>query len=208
MGVVGDIHQSGLDVSPKPEFYVSALQAPFPPTSLAIHTSVEPTSLASAVRQAIWSVDPEQPITGVASMEEILDAELFQRRVQTTLLAAFAGLALVLAALGLYGVLSHLVGQQIPEIGMRMALGAAPSDILRHIVGHGLWLTGIGLGFGIAAALAVSRLLGAVLFGVKPTDPLTYGAVTVVLLLTAVIACYLPARRAMQVDPIIALREE
>jgi len=208
VGVVGDIHQSGLDVSPKPEFYVSALQAPFPATSLAIHTSVEPTSLVSAVRQAIWSIDPEQPITGVASMEEILDAELFQRRVQTTLLAAFAGLALVLAALGLYGVLSHLVGQQIPEIGMRMALGAAPSDILRHIVGHGLWLTGIGLGFGIVAALAVSRLLGAVLFGVKPTDPLTYGAVTVVLLLTAVIACYLPARRAMQVDPIIALREE
>jgi predicted permease len=208
IGVVGDIHQSGLDVPSSPEFYISSLQAPFPPTSLAIHTKVEPTSLAAAVRQAIWSIDPDQPITALASMEEILDRELFQRKVQTTLLAAFASLALLLAAVGLYGVLACLVSQQIPEIGTRMALGATPFQILRTILGHGFRLTLIGLGCGLVASLAVSSLLGAVLFGVKPTDPMTYGAVAIVLLVTAGLACYLPARRAMQVDPIVALRED
>jgi predicted permease len=208
IGVVGDIHNAGLDRPSNPEFYLSALQVPFPPASLAIQTTVKPTSLASAVRQAIWSVDPDQPITDMASMEEILEREVFQRRVQTTLVAAFAGLALTLAALGLYGVLAYLVGQQIPEIGVRMALGATPSAILSRTIGQGLRLVLIGLGLGIAAALAVSRLLTTVLFGIKPTDPATYGVVALVLLLTAGIACYLPARRAMQVDPIVALREE
>lgn len=208
VGVVGDIHQSGLDVPPKPEFYISALQAGFKASSLAIHTSVEPTSLASAVRQAIWSVDPDQPIIELASMEEILDKEVFQRRVQTALVGAFAGLALALAAIGLYGVLAYLVSQQVPEIGLRMALGAAPSDIARHIVGHGLRLTAIGVALGVAGALAISRLLTSVLFGVKATDPATYGIVAVVLLVTAALASYLPARKAMRVDPMVALREQ
>jgi ABC-type antimicrobial peptide transport system permease subunit len=197
-----------LDQPSNPEFYVSALQVPSPPASLAIQTTVEPTSLGSAVRRAVWSVDPDQPITDMASMEEILEREVFQRRVQTTLVAAFAGLALTLAALGLYGVLAYLVGQQIPEIGVRMALGATPSAILGRTIGHGLTPVLVGLGLGIAAALAVSRLLTAVLFGIKPTDPATYGLVALVLLLTGGIACYLPARKAMQVDPIVALREE
>ncbi|HXK61544.1 MAG TPA: ABC transporter permease [Acidobacteriota bacterium] len=208
VGVTGDVHQAGLDVPPQPEFYISSLQAPYPPTSLAIHTRVDPTSLAPAVRQAIWSVDPDQPITAVASMEEIVERELFQRRLQTTLLGAFAGLALILAALGLYGVLAYLVGQQVPEIGMRIALGAAPRQILGRFVGQGLKLAIIGLGFGIAAATAVSRLFSAVLYGVTPTDPMVYGVVALVLLITAIIACYLPARRAMRVDPLVALREE
>jgi putative ABC transport system permease protein len=141
-------------------------------------------------------------------MEEILDNEVFQRRLQTTLVTVFAGLALLLAAIGLYGVLAYLVGQQIPEIGLRMALGASPSDIVRRIVGHGLRLTVIGLGLGVAGALAASRLLTSVLFGVKPTDALTYGMVAGVLLLAATIASYLPARRAIRVDPIASLREE
>jgi predicted permease len=208
VGEVGDVHQSGLHVPPKPEFYASSLQIPFPPASLAIHTNVEPNSLASAVRQAVWSVDPDQPITGLASMEEIVDRELFQTRLQTTLLAAFAGLALVLAAVGLYGVLACIVGRQIPEIGVRMALGALPRQILRGVIAQGLRLTVIGLGFGIAAALVLSRLLETMLFGVKPTDPLIYGAVAIVLLVTAAIASYVPARRAMRVDPMAALREE
>ncbi len=208
VGVVGDIHQSGLDVPPKPEFYVSALQAGPGASSLAIHTGVDPASLAQHVRKAIWSVDPDQPITQLATMEEILDNEVFQRRVQTALVAVFAGLALVLAAIGLYGVLAYLVGRQIPEIGVRMALGAAPVDILRRVVAQGLRLTAIGLAFGIAGALAVSRLLTSVLFGVKSTDPATYVLVALALLATAAIASYLPARRAMRVDPITALREQ
>ncbi|HWR51742.1 MAG TPA: ABC transporter permease [Bryobacteraceae bacterium] len=208
VGVVGEIHQAGLDVPPMPEFYISALQAGFFPGSLAIHTNVKPASIAPAVRQAIWSVNRDQPITDLATMDEILDGELTQRRVQTTLLGVFAGLALLLACVGLYGLLTHIVGRQIPEIGLRMALGAPPSGILRQVVAHGLKLTAIGVGVGIAGALAVSRLLAIVLFGVKHTDPATYAVVAVVLLLTAAIASYLPARRAMQVDPIVALRQE
>lgn len=208
IGVVGDIHQSGLDVPPKPEFYISTLQFPYPPSSLAIHTKVESASVAAAVRRAIWSVDPDQPITEMATMEEILDREVFQRRVQMTLLAVFAGLALLLAAIGIYGVLAHVVGQQVPEIGLRMALGASPSDILRRVVGHGLKLAAIGACVGVAGALALSRLLATVLFGVKPTDPATYAVVAAVLLASAAAASYFPARRAFRVDPIVALREE
>lgn len=208
VGVVRDVHQEGLDVPPKPEYYVSALQAGFPPTSLAIRTRVDPANVVSAVRQAIWAVDHDQPLTDVATMEQILDREVFQRRVQMTLLGAFAGLALLLAAIGLYGVLAYLVGQQIPEIGIRMALGAAPADVLRRVVGHGLTLAVIGVAIGAAGALALSRLIASVLFEVKPTDPLTYAVVALLLLLTATIASYLPARRAMRVDPMTALRHE
>jgi len=206
VGVVGDIHQSGLDVPSKPEFYVSSLQEV--PWSLAIHTSVEPTSLAPAVRRAIWSVNPDLAITDLASMEQILDEELSGRRVQTDLLSAFAALGLLLAAVGLYGVLAYLVGQQIPEIGIRMALGAEPSTILRRVVARGLQLTAIGLVLGAVGALFLSRLLTSVLYGVKPTDPLTYVAVAVALLIVAALACYIPARRASKVDPVVALRCE
>ena len=143
VGVVRDVHQEGLEVPPKPEYYVSALQAGFPPTSLAIRTKVDPSNVVSAVRQSIWAVDHDQPITDIATMEQILDREVFQRRVQMTLLGAFAGLALLLAAIGLYGVLAYLVGQQIPEIGIRMALGAAPADVLQRVVGHGMTLARI-----------------------------------------------------------------
>jgi len=208
VGVVGDIHSSGLDVPPKPEFYISTLQSPYPPFSLAIHTRVAPMSLAPAVRQAIWSVDPDQPIANVASMEQILDKEVFNRRVQATLLAAFAVIALLLAAIGLYGVLAYQVGRQIPEIGIRVALGASPANVLRHVVGDGLKLTAVGVLAGAAGALALSRLLASLLFGVKASDPATYAIVAVVLLAAAAIASYMPARRAMQVDPIAALREE
>lgn len=208
VGVVADIHQAGLDVPPKPEFYVSALQAGFFPGSLAIHTKVGPASIVPAVRRAIWSVDRDQPITDLATMDEILGGELLQRRVQTTLLGAFAALALLLACVGLYGVLAQMVGRQIPEIGLRIALGAQPSGILRRVVGHGIKMAVIGVGLGIAGALAVSRLLATVLFEVKHTDPATYAVVAIVLLSTAAIASYVPARRAMQVDPILALRNE
>jgi putative ABC transport system permease protein len=207
VGVVGDIHQEGLDVPPNPEYYVVA-KSRYLQSSLAIRTLVDPNSVVPAVRKAIWSLDPEQPITDVATMEEILDKEVFQRRVQTTLLAAFAGLALLLAAVGLYGVLAYLVSRQVPEIGIRLALGATPSHILRRVVGHVLQLTLVGLCVGVAGGLALSRVLNSVLFGIAATDPATYAVVALLLLLTAIMAGYVPARRAMQVDPIVALREE
>jgi len=208
VGLVGDIHQSGLHVPPAPEFYISALQAPFPPTALAIHTKVDPASLRPAVRQAIWSVDPDQPIIEMATMEEILDREVFPQRLRATLLGVFAGLALMLAAIGLYGVLAYLVGQQVPEIGLRMALGAEPRAVLRRVAGRALGMTIIGLGLGIAGAAAVSRLIANLLFGVEPRDPATYVVSAAVLVLTAAIASYLPVRKAVQVDPLVALREE
>lgn len=208
IGVTGDIRQAGLDTPPQPEFYISSLQAPFPMSSLAIHTAADPASVAGAVRQAIWSVDPDQPVTDIATMQEIIDREVSHPRLRTTLLAAFAALAIALAAVGLYGVLAHIVGQQVPEIGLRMALGATPADILRGVLGRGLRLTAIGLGFGLAGALAASRLVSSMFFGVRPTDPAAYVAVAAGLLLVAAAASYWPARRAMRVDPIVALRSE
>jgi putative ABC transport system permease protein len=208
VGVVGDIHNGGLDTPPGPEFYISTLQADFPPSGLVIRTTVEPESLFGDIRQAVWSLDRDQAIIEMNTMEGVLDAELFQRRMQLTLLAAFAGLALLLAGIGLYGVLSYLVGQQIPEIGVRMALGALPYDILRRVVGRGLRLAAVGIGLGAFGALALSHYMSSVLFGIAATDPYTYVAVGAVLMLTAAFACYLPARRAMRIDPITALREE
>lgn len=208
VGVVGDIHSSGLDVPPSPEFYISTLQSPYPPFSLAIHTRVAPLSLTAAVRRAIWSVDPNQPIADIAGMEQILDKEVFNRRVQTKLLAAFAIVALLLASIGIYGVLAYQVGRQGPEIGLRMALGASPANVVGRVVGDGLKLTAIGVLVGVAGALALSRLLATFLFGIKASDPATYAVVAFVLLATAAVASYVPARRAMQVDPMTALREE
>ncbi len=208
IGVVRDIHQDGLDAAPKPEFYISSLQAGFPSGSLVIHTKVEPSSIAGAVRRAVWSVDPEQPVTDVFTMDQILDKEVSQRRMQGLLLTAFAALALLLAAIGLYGVLAYSVGRRWSEFGVRMALGASPGMLLGHIVAQGLALTLLGLAAGVGAALALSRLLAAFLFGVQATDPATYAMVAGVMLLTAGLASYLPGRRAMRVDPAVALRQE
>lgn len=206
-GVVGDIHQSGLEVPPKPEFHISALQAGFPACSLAIRTQTEPTRLAAAVREAIWAVDPNQLFTELVSMEQILENEVAPRRRQATLVAAFAGLALLLAAVGLYGVLACLVSRQTQDIGLRIALGASLDDLLGRVGGRGIRLTAIGLALGIAGALALSGLIRTVLVGIQPINPATYMLVALALLGTAALASYLPAPRAMRVDPMAALRE-
>jgi putative ABC transport system permease protein len=208
VGVVADIHQDGLDRAPKPEFYVSSLQAGFHPGSLAIHTAVPPRSVVSAVRQAVWSLDREQPIIDVLTMDEILDKEVSQRRVQGTLLTTFAGLALLLAAIGLYGVLAYAVRERLPEFGIRMALGASPAALLSDIVGRGLIVTAGGLAVGLGGALALSRLISSFLFGVTAEDPATLAITAAVLLFTAALASLLPGTRAMRVDPAIALRQE
>jgi len=208
VGVVRDIRQDGLDSAPKPEFYVSSLQAPFHPGALAIRTSVDPASIAPAVRQAVWSVDPEQPVIDVLTMDEILDKEVWQRRAQGSLLTVFAGLALLLSAVGLYGVLAQSVGDRLPDFGIRMALGATPASLLGSVIGRGLALAAVGLAAGLAGAIGLSRVMTAFLFGVTATDPATYAAVAAALLLTAGFASYLPGRRAMRVDPAVALRQE
>ena len=208
IGVIADVRQSGLDVPAKPEMYLSALQVPAPANYLLIRTRYDPARLATPVRQIMRAVAPDIAVADVETMDEILDREVSQRKMQMTLLTLFAGVALLLASLGIYGVLAYLVSRRTQEIGIRMALGASPAEVLRSVLGEGLALSGAGIAIGLAAALALSRVLAKLLFGVTATDPATFAAVAALLLAVAAMASWLPARRAMRVDPVLALREE
>jgi putative ABC transport system permease protein len=175
---------------------------------LVVRTNSLPTSLTAAVTDAVHRVDPDEPLVGVATMESIVDQSLGQQRLSMVLLAAFAGLALLLAAIGIYGLQAYAVRQRIREIGIRMALGAQRRDVFRLVVEQALKLTGFGIGIGLAGAFGVTRLMASQLYGLSATDPLTFIGVAFLLALVALAAGYLPARRAMQVDPIVALRYE
>jgi ABC-type antimicrobial peptide transport system permease subunit len=165
-------------------------------------------AVAGAIRRSSEQMSPEQVIFGVESMNEVISDSLVARRFSMILFGFFAALALVLASVGIYGVISFFVGQHTHEIGVRLALGARPADILRHVLGRGGLLAAIGIGAGFASALALTRLLAGMLYGVSATDPFTFGAVAALLFLVALLACYLPARRATRVDPMVALRSE
>lgn len=209
VGIVGDVRQAGLDQPPRPEIYYPYNQWDFfAPGYLAVRTSGNPMSIANAVREQIWAVDKDQPVTGVMPLEQMLSDYLAPRELQSSLLGGFAGFALLLAALGIYAVLAFSVAQRTQEIGVRIALGAQPRDILRDVLARGLKLAGIGVAIGVAAALGLSQLLASLLFGVSATDPWTLAGAVAVLLGVALAACYIPARRAMNVDPMVALRYE
>jgi predicted permease len=209
VGIVGDVHQAGLDVPARPEMYLPYQQADFfSPGYLVVKTSGDPMSLAEVVRQQVWAVDNEQPVAGVMPLAELVDDELAPRRMQASLLGGFAGLALLLASLGIYAVLSFAVAQRTQEIGMRVALGAQPGDILRLVISQGGKLFVIGATIGLAAALTLSRVLVHLLYGVSASDPLSFAGVTLLLAAVTFLACYIPARRAMRVDPMVALRYE
>jgi predicted permease len=212
VGIAGDVKQMGLDASVKAEMYLPYQQVSynisFAPNNLVIHTVGDPLSLVAALRQAVWAVDRDQPISNIQTMEEILASEVSQRRLGMSLLAAFAALALLLASLGIYGVLSYAVTQRTPEIGMRMALGAQPGDVLRMVLGEGMRLVLLGLGIGLSASFALTRVMANLLFGVSATDPITFIAITLLLIVVALLACYIPARRATRIDPMVALRHE
>jgi putative ABC transport system permease protein len=210
VGVVADVHERGYELKMKPGVYVpiASLDFDWGPDTLVVRTAGEPTALASAVRRVVASVDPEQPISDLRTMDEIVDLDVADRQQQMTLLGAFAGLALVLASIGLYGVLSYAVTQRSREIGLRIALGASASSVVRMIVGRGLALTGIGLAIGLVAAWLATRAMKNLLYGVAAADPLTFAAVAALLGIIALIACWAPARRASRVDPITVLREE
>jgi putative ABC transport system permease protein len=210
IGIVGDVHQAGLDVAARPEMYLPYQQQDFgfEPEYLAVRTSGDPMALAEIVRQQIWSVDKEQPVAGVMPLEDLVDENLASRRMQASLLSGFAGLALLLVTLGIYAVLSFAVTQRTQEIGVRVALGAQPGDVLRMIFSQGFKLFLIGAAIGLAAALALSRALKHLLFGVSAYDPASFAGVTILLAAVALLACYVPARRATRVDPLIALRYE
>ncbi len=212
VGIVADVRQMGIDAPVKAEMYLPYEQVNgfpwFSPRGLVIRTSGDPMSLVSSVRQAVREVDPSQPLSNVATMEESLSEEMAERRMGMILLVAFAALALLLAALGIYGVLAYFVTQHTNEIGVRLALGATPAAILRMVVNKGMRLTGLGVALGLAASFALTRLMTSLLFGVKALDPFTFVAVPLLLAGVALLACYLPARRATKLDPLTALRYE
>jgi putative ABC transport system permease protein len=183
-------------------------QMPFTQMTVVVKTTGDPRALLSAVTKEVAALDKDVPMFGVKTMEEYLSASVAAPRFITTLLSIFAAVALILTIVGLYGVMSYSVAQRTNEIGIRMALGAQTRDVLRLIVGQGLLLVLIGLGIGLGGALALSWLLRSLLFGVTAKDPLTLVAVAVLLVLVAIVACYIPARRATKVDPMEALRYE
>ena len=208
VGVVGDIREWEWSDPHVPELYLPYLQNPSHLMRFTIRAAGDPAALAPAVRQAIWRVDKNQPIAEVKTMDQFLSEALAQRRLNMSLLVGFAGLGLLLAAVGIYGVMSYSVTQRSHEIGIRMALGAHPRNVLRLLLGQGLRLTVSGIIVGVVASLLFARWLSSLLFGVKPTDPLTLAVVAVILGLVAFVACYVPARRATLVDPLTALRYE
>ena len=178
------------------------------PLDWVVRTSQEPTALTSAIQHEFLSMDAQLPVSRFRTMEAVISETTARQNFNMLLLTIFAGTALLLAALGVYGLMSYSVEQRTPEIGIRVALGASGRDILRMVMGRGLLLAGIGLAVGLAAAFGLTRLISSLLFGVKANDPGAFAAVVVTLAMVACMAIYIPARRAMRIDPLIALRYE
>jgi putative ABC transport system permease protein len=212
VGVVADVRQMGLDAPVKAEMYLPYQQVTthlwYIPRDLAIRTSGDPSLLAGAVRQVIREVDPDQPVSNIATMAELLGEEAAQRRLGMIMLAAFSALALILAAIGIYGVLAYFVSQHTNEIGVRIALGATQRNILIMILRKGMNLTLAGVAIGLIASFAVTRLMSSLLFEVRAVDPLTFVVASLVLAIAGLLASFIPARRAVKVDPLVALRYE
>ncbi|HMD06825.1 MAG TPA: ABC transporter permease [Candidatus Acidoferrum sp.] len=208
VGMVGHVKHYGLDVEGREQAYFPHAQYPYFERSmyLAVRTSLEPASVTSAIRQEVFAIDKGLPLYDVRTMDQLLANSVVQPRLNLTLLVAFASIALVLAAVGIYGVMAYTVTQRTHEIGIRMALGAQREDVLKQVLREGAQLAAVGLALGLVGSLAASRLIATLLFGVRPTDPLTFAAVAVILASVALAACYIPAQRATRVDPLTALR--
>ena len=211
VGVVGDTRLEKLSKVPFPEVYTPYSQGvlgTLPTMVLAVRSVTDPLSLAVPIREQVWAVDKNQPVGGIKTMEQLLSEGLAQPRFNTTLLGLFAAVALLLAMVGIYGVISYSVSQRTQELGIRLALGAPPSDVLKLVIGQGMKLALTGILIGLGGALALTRLMKNLLFSVGPTDPLTFAVVVVLLATVALFACWIPARRATKADPMIALRFE
>jgi putative ABC transport system permease protein len=208
VGVTGSTKQWSLAEPERPQIFTCYSQRPGIFATLVARTSVDPMTVANGVKSAIWSVDRDQPVWKLRSMDYLLDRAISPTRFVMWLMVGTAGLALLLALLGIYGVMSYNVTRQTREIGLRMALGAEPRDIVRLILGRGAWLTLLGLLFGLAGARWMAGFIATQLFGVTQTDVVTYATVAALLGVISLIACYIPARRAMRVNPIRALHAE
>jgi putative ABC transport system permease protein len=209
IGIVKDVRQFELNADPKPQMYLLHDQVGFfEPRDLVVSTDVEPLSLAATVRKTVWDIDKDQPVSNIRTMNDIAAESVARQRFSMLLLGVFAGVALLLAAVGIYGVMSYSVTQRRNEIGIRMALGAQKSDVLKLAVGQGLKLVVIGVGCGLIGAFMLTRLMSSLLFGVGATDPGTFITISVILVSVALLASYIPARRATKVDPLTALRYE
>ncbi len=208
VGVAANVRSLELREEPTPEFYLGSLQDTFGNMFVVARTSVEPTTLAAAVRRAPAEVDKSASVSDIRTMEHIVNEAVTQPRFNTFLLGLFSGVALLLSAAGIYGVTAYSVAQRTHEFGIRMALGAQVGDVLKMILRQGMVLIFVGIGIGLVASFALTRLLRTLLFGVSVTDPLTFGVITVLLTVVALLACYVPARRAAKVDPLVALRYE
>jgi putative ABC transport system permease protein len=208
VGVVANVRSLQLNENPEPELYFSSLQNPFQQMSLVVRSSVEPASLTGSVRQVVTEVDKSVPVSDVSTMEHIVSESITQPRLNLFLLGFFSAVALLFSAAGIYGVTAYTVTQRTQELGIRIALGAQFGDVMRMILGQGMVVISIGVALGLIAAFLLMRLMKSLLFGVTSTDPLTFVAISAVLIVVALLACYIPARRATKVDPLTALRYE
>jgi len=208
IGVVRDVRHDGLDTEPYPQMYSALAQFPRRAMTMVARTNGDPLGLVPSLRSELAGIDRDQPLYNVRTMEQVMSASIARQRFNMMLIAGFASVGLILAAVGIYGVISYSVTQRTHEIGIRMALGAQQKDVLKLVVGQGMLLVLVGVVIGLAAAFMLTRLMSSLLYGVTATDPLTFIALSVLLSVIALLACLIPARKAMKVDPMIALRYE
>jgi putative ABC transport system permease protein len=206
IGIAADTHQMGLDTPARPEADLPTRT--IGSIALAVRTSGDPMRLSQSISEQVWSIDKDQPVADIMALDQRTDAGNAQRRFDAFLFASFAGLAVLLAAIGLYGVLSYAVEQRTREMGIRMALGADRVQVARLVVGNGAMLVAIGLAIGLAGAFALTRLMSSLVFGINTMDPLSFVGAVVVLAPIALLASYIPARRAARIDPMVSLRVE
>lgn len=208
VGIAANVRTAGPDAGFEPELYIPCAQYPWllSPRLLVVRTTIAPLAVAFSLRREVLTLDKDQPISDIRTLDQIAGEPAAQRQFLMFLLAIFAGMALILAAVGIYGVLAYSVARRTHEIGIRMALGAARADVMKLVLARGLRFALFGVLAGLAGALLLTRVLASLLFGVSPTDLATFALVTALLALTAFLACYIPARRATRVDPMVALR--
>ena len=208
VGVVSNVRSGSIELAPRPDVYIPVSQSHQPRMRLFVRSDLDRGSLVRAITREVRALDPNLPLSEIKSLEEWVGDAMWRTRVGMWLLSAFAALALLLTAIGIFGVMAQTVMQRTPEIGIRMALGAQRRDVLSLVLGQAALLTGAGLAVGVGSALALTRLMSTLLYGVPPHDPLTFAAVVAILTLVALAACYIPARRATRIDTVVALRTE